>query len=76
MRRILIVSPHFPPVSLPDMQRVRMSLPYFEQFGWHPTVLAVEPDPDAVLDPLLPETVPAGTDVRWVRPLSKAVSRR
>ena len=27
-RRVLIVSPHFPPINAPDHQRVRMSLPY------------------------------------------------
>ena len=43
MRNVLIVSPHFPPVDLPDMHRVRVSLPYFREFGWHPTVLTVAP---------------------------------
>ena len=43
MRRVLIISPHFPPVNAPDCQRVRMSLPYYRQFGWEPVVLAVDP---------------------------------
>ncbi len=43
LKRVLIVSPHFPPVDLPDMHRVRISLPYFQQFGWKPTVLTVSP---------------------------------
>lgn len=42
MKRVLIVSPHFPPVNAPDCQRVRMSLPYYRQFGWDPVVLAVD----------------------------------
>lgn len=41
--RVLIVSPHFPPVNAPDHQRVRMALPYFHEFGWKPHILAVEP---------------------------------
>lgn len=43
MRRVLIVSPNFPPVNTPDHQRVRMSLPYFKEFGWEPIILTVEP---------------------------------
>ena len=41
--RVLIVSPHFPPVNAPDHQRVRMSLPYLGEFGWEGHVLAVVP---------------------------------
>ena len=44
MRRVLIVSPNFPPVNTPDHQRVRMSLPYFREFGWEPVILAVRPE--------------------------------
>ncbi len=44
MRRVLIVSPHFPPTNAPDHQRVRMSLPYFQENGWEPVVLAVTAD--------------------------------
>lgn len=43
MKRVLIVSPHFPPVNAPDCQRVRMSLPFYREFGWDPVVLAVDP---------------------------------
>src|ERR1043165_942471 len=76
MRRGLLVSPHFPPINAPDHQRVRMSLPYFEQFGWRPTVLAVRPEcVEGVLDPLLAQTLPKearvartrALPVRWMR---------
>ena len=43
MKRVLIVSPHFPPVNAPDCQRVRMSLPYYRRHGWDPIVLTVHP---------------------------------
>ena len=43
MKRVLIISPHFAPVNAPDCQRVRMSLPFFREFGWDPVVLAAEP---------------------------------
>ena len=63
-RRVLLVSPHFPPVNAPDMQRVRMSLPYFVAAGWEVTVLTVaDPTPTAPLEPELAATVPAGVRV-------------
>lgn len=65
VRRLLIVSPHFPPVNAPDMQRVRMSLPYFVEAGWEVTVLTVDdPTPIAPLEPELEATVPAGVRIR------------
>jgi hypothetical protein len=76
MRRVLIVSPNFPPINAADHQRVRMSLPYFEEFGWRPTVLAVRPeDVEGTDDPLLKRTLPKGLEVvrtgavplRWSR---------
>lgn len=63
MKRVLIVSPHFPPVNAPDCQRVRMSIPYYRANGWDPVVLAVEPQhradwrDDSLLDSL-PADVP------------------
>jgi len=66
VKRVLIVSPHFPPVNAPDMQRVRVSLPGFVAAGWEVTVLTVaDPTPTAPLEPELTATVPAA--VRVVR---------
>jgi hypothetical protein len=55
VKRVLIICPHFPPVNAPDCQRVRMSLPYYRQYGWDPVVLAVHPShrPDWRDDSLL-----------------------
>jgi len=59
MRRVLIISPHFPPINAADMQRVRMSLPYFADFGWEAEVAIVdEKFSDLVKDELLLQTVP------------------
>lgn len=41
MKKVLIISPHFPPVNAADMHRVRQSLPFFKDYGWEPTVLTV-----------------------------------
>lgn len=77
MRRVLIVSPCFPPINTPDMQRVRMSLPYFLQFGWEPAVLAVDPaHVEGMLEPELLETVPSHVPVHRVRALPARYTRK
>ena len=76
-RRVLIVSPHFPPINAADHQRVRMSLPYFKAFGWTPTVIAVEPDcVVGVEDPLLIRTVPKTTEIVRTQALPVEVTQR
>ena len=75
-RRVLIISPHFPPVNAPDMQRVRVSLPYFVEAGWEVTVLTVnDPTPTAPREAELEATVPAAVRVRRVHCLSRAWTR-
>jgi hypothetical protein len=65
--RVLIVSPHFPPVNAPDHQRVRMSLPYLGEFGWEAHVLAVDPRyVEGFRDPGLLQTVPDDVPVTRV----------
>jgi len=77
MRKVLIVSPSFAPVNAADMQRVRMSLPFFQQFGWDPVVLAVDPRyVEGVQDPLLLETIPSEIPVIHVKALSTAWTRK
>lgn len=76
MKRVLIVSPHFPPTNAPDMQRVRMSLPYYRQFGWEPEVLAIDPaEVDSVQEPELLATVPSDVPVIRCRAWSRRVTR-
>jgi len=66
-RRVLIVSPNFPPINAPDMQRARMALPHLRAHGWEPVVLAVTPESSGtgVFEPLLEQTYPA--DIRVIR---------
>lgn len=75
-RRVLIISPHFPPTNAPDAQRVRTSLPYYQEYGWDPVVLAVDArQAEAPTDEWLLRTLPAGVPVhrtsavpaRWSR---------
>ena len=72
--RVLIVSPHVPPANGADSHRVRMTVPFFEEFGWNAEVLAVNPEHLAVpKDPWLssgfPNSVPIhrsdALSLRW-----------
>jgi len=59
LKKVLIVAPHFPPVNAADMHRVRQSLPYFEAFGYQPTVLTVMPKyVEMFQDHFLEQTIP------------------
>ncbi len=64
-RRILIVSPNFPPINTPDHQRVRMSLPYLEASGWKTYILALDPivRRNYNLDRSLENTLPPGVKI-------------
>lgn len=76
MPRLLIISPHFPPVNAPDMQRVRMSLPYFVDAGWEVVVLTVDDhEPQAPLEPDLLLTIPAAVRVVRVHAFSRRWTR-
>lgn len=77
MKRVLIVSPAFPPVNAADMQRVRASLPYYAASGWEPHVLALRPEThggpqDADLLATVPRDIPVtrvgGIPVALTRP--------
>ena len=78
MKKVLIVSPHFAPTNAPDMQRVRLALPYLRDCGWEPVILAIAHEciEGGVLDPLLESTYPADVRVVRVRGLAPRVTRR
>jgi glycosyltransferase involved in cell wall biosynthesis len=42
-RNVLVVAYYFPPMGLSGVQRTLKFVKYFPDFGWHPTVLTVEP---------------------------------
>src|SRR6266516_6108034 len=43
MRRVLMVSPHFPPDTGAATHRVRLLAPHLPKYGWEPTVVTVNP---------------------------------
>lgn len=54
------------------MQRVRMSMSYFSQYGWDAEVVAVDPKyPDLQKDDLLIESIPADARIHYVKAFPK-----
>jgi len=77
VRKVLIISPHFPPTNSPDMQRVRMSLPYFKELGWEPVVICVdEKFEEGVMDPLLNKTIPDDIEIHKVKAWRINITRK
>ena len=75
-KKIIIISPHFPPVNAPDMHRIRQSLPYLQEFGWSATVFAVDPEyVETSQDNLLLESLPPQTEIHRVKALSTSLTR-
>jgi hypothetical protein len=75
MKRVLIISPHFPPVNAPDMQRIRISLPYYKTMGWEPVVLCVdEKYVSGYRDELLNETIPGDIEIHKVKAFSEKLT--
>ena len=77
MRRVLMISPHFPPDSSAGTHRVRLLAPHLETYGWRPTVLTVDPrDYESRLDAGLATLVPPGLEVIRTRAVSPSAARR
>lgn len=77
MRRVLMISPHFPPDTTAATHRVRLLAPHLEACGWRPTVLTIDPrDDEGGSDPELAALVPDGLDVVRCRAWPAAITRR
>lgn len=77
MKRVLIVSPRFAPSNGADTHRVRFSLPYFQEFGWQPTVLSVDPDVvEGSQDPILSQTIPPEIEITRVNAVRPETARK
>ena len=64
MKRVLIITPNWPPISYPDLHRVRTSLSFFAEFGWEPLILKINPDEqEGIKDETLVQTVPKNIKV-------------
>lgn len=77
MKRVLVISPFFPPVNGADMQRARMSLSYFREFDWEPEVIAVETSyTDYSVDNLLLESIPTDVKINHLKAFSKQLTNK
>ncbi|AMR31814.1 hypothetical protein A0256_10475 [Mucilaginibacter sp. PAMC 26640] len=73
MKRVLIISPYFPPVNAADMHRVRTSLPYFKHLDWEAEVVIVDPfHTDMAQDELLLQSIPADLKIHKVKAFDKS----
>ncbi len=76
MKKLLIISPHFPPLNAPDMQRIRMSLPHYPAGGWEPVILTLEDRyQDGVREPELLTTIPAGVRIIRIPAIPSRIAR-
>lgn len=67
MKKILIISPHFPPSNLAGVHRVRLFAQHLPSFGWEPVILTVhEKFYEETLDYNLEKLLPGGLRVEKV----------
>jgi glycosyltransferase involved in cell wall biosynthesis len=77
MRRVLMISPHFPPDTSAGAHRVRLLAPYLSAFGWEPTVITVDPGSyEGRLDPDLARLVPSTLRVLRAPAWPASITRR
>jgi hypothetical protein len=73
-RRVLFVSPHYPPDSSAASHRARILVPHLARYGWETVVLTVDPDTiEGRIDPELLSSIPV--HVRVVRAPAVPVRR-
>lgn len=77
LKRLLIVTPAFPPNNSADCHRVRMALPYFRENGWEPEVLCVDPRfVEIKRDHELVKTLPGGIRIHRSDAIPYQLTRR
>jgi glycosyltransferase involved in cell wall biosynthesis len=76
VKRVLVISPHFPPVNAPDMQRIRMALPYFEGFDWEPVIISVdEKYVNGFTDENLLDTIPGNIEIHRTKAFDNGLTK-
>ncbi len=77
MKKVLIISPNFPPINAADMHRVRQSLLYFDEMGWEATTIAVEPRfVEMSEDPVLLHTLPPSARIIRIKAFKPEITRK
>ncbi len=68
MKKILIISPHYPPSNLAAVHRSRLFAQHLPEFGWHPVILTVHEDfYEEKLDWHLHKLLPDGQHIEKVK---------
>jgi len=71
LRKILIISPHFPPSNLAAVHRSRLFAQHLPAFGWHPFILTVHENYyEESLDYNLVQLLPEGLNIEKVKAFS------
>lgn len=77
MKKVLIISPNFPPINAADMHRVRQSLPFFKEMGWEATTIAVIPEyVEMSEDPILLDTIPQDSKIIRIKAFNAKNTRK
>jgi hypothetical protein len=75
-RRLLLVSPHFPPDATAGTHRARLLAKHLPAAGWETTVVTVDPrDYEGAIDPELLQLVPSDLELIRVRALPARATR-
>lgn len=73
-RRVLVISPFFPPSGLPPSHRARLFVRHLRSFGWEPVVLTVDPrDREERQESELISLVPPDVPVESVRAVKRGL---
>lgn len=76
LKNLLIISPHFPPINAPDMQRIRQSLPYYQENGFNPIIVcSVAKFIEGYSDESLLQTIPGDIEVIRIKGLPYKLTR-
>lgn len=76
MKKVLIISPHFPPSNLAGVHRSRLFAQHLPSFGWQPTILTVHEDfYEEKLDYNLNELLPKNLRIEKVRAFKTTMPR-
>ncbi len=77
MKKILIISPFFPPVNAADMHRVRQSISYYKENNWDVEVVIVDPIYiNMYKDVYLLDTIPSDIKIHNVKALKENLTRK
>lgn len=77
MKKVLCITPRFPPTNAAEHHRVRMALPYLKEFGWEAEILCVSHEYlENECDEYLLMTVPEDTKVSRSKALPYKLSRK